>query len=137
MYDELLPDHHDSLMQRIERDLLDSYDEPDSYRAAFRNGRIDLFSETRLNSAFLSGLSFARTVLNNLDFSDSDLSDADFRKAELIDCSLAHARARRRPCHAPVSCGGHPAFGGDRGQVSVAIPAGASLALDRATRHRV
>lgn len=27
MYDELLPDHHDSLMQRIERDLLDSYDE--------------------------------------------------------------------------------------------------------------
>ena len=50
------------------------------------------FSETRLNSAFLAGLSFARTVLNNLDFSDSDLSDADFRKAELIDCSLAHAR---------------------------------------------
>ncbi|PGC71786.1 exodeoxyribonuclease V subunit gamma, partial [Bacillus toyonensis] len=27
--------------------LLDSYDEPDSYRAAFRNGRIDLFSETQ------------------------------------------------------------------------------------------
>lgn len=27
--------------------LLDSYDEPDSYRAAFRNGRIDLFSENQ------------------------------------------------------------------------------------------
>ncbi|WP_085656178.1 exodeoxyribonuclease V subunit gamma [Pseudomonas sp. B11(2017)] len=27
--------------------LLDSYDEPDSYRAAFRDGRIDLFSETQ------------------------------------------------------------------------------------------
>lgn len=27
--------------------LLDSYDDPNSYRAAFRDGRIDLFSETR------------------------------------------------------------------------------------------
>ncbi|WP_326534049.1 polyphosphate kinase 2 [Pseudorhodoferax sp.] len=27
MNDKLLPDHHDSVMQRIERDLLDSYDE--------------------------------------------------------------------------------------------------------------
>ncbi len=27
MTDKLLPDHHDSVMQRIERDLLDSYDE--------------------------------------------------------------------------------------------------------------
>ncbi|MEX5686722.1 pentapeptide repeat-containing protein [Pseudomonas silesiensis] len=50
------------------------------------------FNETRLNSAFLPGMSFARSTLNNLDFSEADLSDADFRKAEFVDCSLAHAR---------------------------------------------
>lgn len=52
------------------------------------------FSETLLRSAFMRGISFSKTTLENLDFTDADLTDADFRDAVFEGGSLAHARIR-------------------------------------------
>lgn len=51
------------------------------------------FSDCVLRSACLSGMSFYKTELHNLDFADADLSYCDFRHAVFIDGgSLSMAR---------------------------------------------
>ena len=51
------------------------------------------FSDCRLNSAMLSGISFYKSELHNIDFSEADLTYCDFRKAVFVEGgSLSMAR---------------------------------------------
>ncbi|BCQ60900.1 hypothetical protein PBOI14_26500 [Pseudomonas sp. Boi14] len=51
------------------------------------------FSDCLLNSAMLSGISFYKSQLHNIDFSEADLTYCDFRKAVFVDGgSLSMAR---------------------------------------------
>ncbi|WP_254152085.1 pentapeptide repeat-containing protein, partial [Pseudomonas syringae] len=52
-----------------------------------------VFRDCVLRSACLSGISFYKTELSNLDFADADLSDCDFRQSVFINGgSLSMAR---------------------------------------------
>lgn len=56
------------------------------------------FTECILRAAFLSGISFYKSELKNLDFADADLSHCDFRKAVFVDggsLSLARVNGAR------------------------------------------
>nr|WP_180202951.1 pentapeptide repeat-containing protein [Pseudomonas sp. SbOxS1]NYU02528.1 pentapeptide repeat-containing protein [Pseudomonas sp. SbOxS1] len=51
------------------------------------------FNDCLLVSSALTGISFYKSTLRNLDFSDADLSDCDFREAVFIEGgSLSHTR---------------------------------------------
>lgn len=50
------------------------------------------FSDTLLRAALLSGISFCKSTLQNLDFADADLTHTDFRDSIFEGGSLAHAR---------------------------------------------
>jgi len=73
--------------------LLDSYDDPNSYRAAFRNGRIDLFSET-LPQSMLNQLQDDILELRSLNETREFWPSVDLKKDDSIRFHIAHSAQR-------------------------------------------
>ena len=73
--------------------LLDSYDDPGSYRAAFRNGRIDLFSET-LAQNILNQLQDDILELRPLSETRELWPDVDLTQDQSIRFHIAHSAQR-------------------------------------------
>ncbi len=73
--------------------LLDSYDDPGSYRAAFRNGRIDLFSET-VPQNMLNQLQDDILELRPLDETRELWPDVDLKQDQSIRFHIAHSAQR-------------------------------------------
>ncbi|MFJ4250340.1 exodeoxyribonuclease V subunit gamma [Pseudomonas sp. NPDC089741] len=73
--------------------LLDSYDDPNSYRAAFRDGRIDLFSETRPHN-LLNQLQDDILELRPLNETREHWPAVDLTKDDSIRFHIAHSAQR-------------------------------------------
>ncbi|WP_202370272.1 exodeoxyribonuclease V subunit gamma [Pseudomonas sp. MWU318] len=73
--------------------LLDSYDDPNSYRAAFRDGRIDLFSETQPQN-LLNQLQDDILELRPLDETREHWPPVDLTQDESIRFHIAHSAQR-------------------------------------------
>lgn len=73
--------------------LLDSYDEPDSYRAEFRDGRIDLFSEGS-TATLLNQLQNDILELRPLEETQSTWPDVDTAEDRSIRFHVAHSAQR-------------------------------------------
>ncbi|PMX03345.1 exodeoxyribonuclease V subunit gamma [Pseudomonas sp. FW215-R2] len=73
--------------------LLDSYDDPGSYRAAFRNGRIDLFSES-VPQNMLNQLQDDILELRPLDETRELWPDVDLKQDQSIRFHIAHSAQR-------------------------------------------
>ncbi|WP_367255703.1 exodeoxyribonuclease V subunit gamma [Pseudomonas sp. stari2] len=73
--------------------LLDSYDDPNSYRAAFRNGRIDMFSETAPQN-MLNQLQDDILELRPLSETRELWSEVDLKQDQSIRFHIAHSAQR-------------------------------------------
>lgn len=73
--------------------LLDSYDDPGSYRAAFRNGRIDLFSDT-LPQNMLNQLQDDILELRPLSETRELWPEVDLKQDQSIRFHIAHSAQR-------------------------------------------
>ncbi|MGY2441904.1 exodeoxyribonuclease V subunit gamma [Pseudomonas sp. SDO52101_S400] len=73
--------------------LLDSYDDPNSYRAAFRNGRIDLFSEA-VPQNMLNQLQDDILELRPLSETRELWPDVDLKQDQSIRFHVAHSAQR-------------------------------------------
>ncbi|MCX2542702.1 exodeoxyribonuclease V subunit gamma [Pseudomonas sp. COW5] len=73
--------------------LLDSYDDPGSYRAAFRNGRIDLFSES-VPQNMLNQLQDDILELRPLSETRELWPDVDLKQDQSIRFHIAHSAQR-------------------------------------------
>ncbi|UQS16017.1 exodeoxyribonuclease V subunit gamma [Pseudomonas sp. HS6] len=73
--------------------LLDSFDDPGSYRAAFRNGRIDLFSET-VPQNMLNQLQDDILELRPLSETRELWPDVDLKQDQSIRFHIAHSAQR-------------------------------------------
>ncbi|WP_248744055.1 MULTISPECIES: exodeoxyribonuclease V subunit gamma [unclassified Pseudomonas] len=73
--------------------LLDSYDDPNSYRAVFRNGRIDLFSET-IPQNMLNQLQDDILELRPLSETRELWPDVDLKQDQSIRFHIAHSAQR-------------------------------------------
>ncbi|MFJ3377091.1 exodeoxyribonuclease V subunit gamma [Pseudomonas sp. NPDC086112] len=73
--------------------LLDSYDDPNSYRSAFRDGRIDLFSESQPQS-MLNQLQDDILELRPLNETRERWAAVDLKKDDSIRFHIAHSAQR-------------------------------------------
>jgi exodeoxyribonuclease V gamma subunit len=73
--------------------LLDSYDDPNSYRAAFRDGRIDLFSDTQPDN-LLNQLQNDILELRPLDETREHWPAVDLEQDDSIRFHMAHSAQR-------------------------------------------